>query len=238
MSNFIKLTGLEKSLNNRMRLAGALIIALQMTACNSKEKEVIIAPAQTNVAKRENVAAKDIFSPAFKILFLRNYNSKPDSNQLEMFLTKLNNKPQLVVFQFFHNDQNELTLAAFGGKQNHKDFDKYPFVPILEVSDWIPKNKIDLSNKNVFLNNQEIGKKEGKGADPLKVLESKINKPGFAYITFTPRLVPDNEPNKYFIVYDIGYMNSLPTAAIHAGGAIISSLDLSLNPSPPRRSSL
>lgn len=119
----------------RCSIAVALFIALQMTACNSKEKEVIITPAKTKVVKRENVAPKDIFSPAFNILLLRNYNSKPDSNQLEMFLTKLNNKPPLVVFQFFHNEENELTLAAFGGKQNHKDFDKYPFVPILEVSE-------------------------------------------------------------------------------------------------------
>ncbi|MCY7421466.1 MAG: hypothetical protein LH478_06945 [Chitinophagaceae bacterium] len=213
-----------------------LFAAILITARNGKEKEVIVTPVQAKVVKRENGAAKDIFNPAFNILFLRNYNSKPDSNQLEMFLTKLNNKPQLVVFQFFHTDQNELTLAAFGGKQNHRDFDKYPFVPILEVSDWQPSKKIDLTGKNVFFSNQEIGKKQGKGPDPLKVLESIINKPGYAYITFTPRLIPGDEPNKYFIVYDIGYMNSLPTAAIHAAGAVISSLSLSLNPSPPRSS--
>lgn len=66
----------------RCSIAVALFIALQMTACNSKEKEVIITPAKTKVVKRENVAPKDIFSPAFTILLLRNYNSKPDSNQL------------------------------------------------------------------------------------------------------------------------------------------------------------
>ena len=97
MFNSTKSTGIETNTCKRWSLIVALLIALQMTACNSKEKEVIVSPAQTKVAKRENGAAKDIFSPAFNILFLRNYNSKPDSNQLEMFLTKLNNKPPLVV---------------------------------------------------------------------------------------------------------------------------------------------
>ncbi len=233
MDTISKTTHLHVNVLARISLAIAVFVTIQMAACNSKEKEVVIAPAQMKVAGREGIA-KDNFSPVFNILFLRNYNSKPDSNQLEMFLTKLNNRPQIAVFQFFHTETNQLTLAGFGGKQNHKDFDKFPFVPILEISDWEPNNKIDLTGKNVFFSNQEIGKGEGKGADPIKVLESKINKPGFEFITFTPRLIPGNEANKYFIVYDIGYMNRLPTAALHAAGAVISSLSLSLNPSPPR----
>lgn len=235
MDTISKTTHLHTSVLTRISLAIAVFVTLQMAACNSKEKEVVVAPSQMKVAGRESIA-KDNFSPVFNILFLRNYNSKPDSNQLEMFLSKMNNKPELVIFQFFHTETNQLTLAGFGSKQNHKDFDKFPFVPILEISDWLPNNKIDLTGKNVFFSNQEIGKKQGKGADPLKVLEKIINKPGYAYITFTPRLIPGDEPNKYFIVYNIGFMNLLPTEAIHAGGAVISSLDLELNPSPPRNS--
>ena len=231
----IKTDGKFRGLSFKCDTGIIFLLVMHMMSCNSKEKEVVIAPAQLKVSGREAIA-KDNFSPVFNILFLRNYNIKPDSNQLEMFLSKMNNKPELVIFQFFHTETNQLTLAGFGSKKNHKDFDKFPFVPILEISDWVPSRKIDITNKNVFFSNQEIGKKEGKGPDPLKVLESKINKPGYAYITFTPRLAPADAPNKYFIVYDIGFMNLLPTEAIHAGGATISSLNLSLNPSPPRSS--
>ena len=235
MKSFIKTNGRFPGRCYQCTTGIVFLLIMHLMACNSKEKEVVIAPAQMKVAGRDGIA-KDNFSPVFNILFIRNYNSKPDSNQLEMFLSKMNNKPELVIFQFFHTQTNQLTLAGFGGKQNHKDFDKYPFVPILEISDWVPNNKIDLTGKNVFFSNHEIGKKQGKGPDPLKVLESVINKSGYAYITFTPRLIPGDQLNQYFIVYNIGYMNLLPTEAIHAGGAVISSLDLSLNPSPPRRS--
>ncbi len=85
MDTISKTTHLHASVLTRISLAIVVFVTIQMAACNSKEKEVIVTPAQSQLLKRENVSAKDIFSPDFNILFLRNYNTRPDSNQLKCF---------------------------------------------------------------------------------------------------------------------------------------------------------
>lgn len=217
-------------------LTNVFISLFTLQGCTNNEKEVVVTPEKTKLSKNAKEAPRDNFSPEFRILFLRNYKSRPDSNQLEMFLTRLNDNPKIAVFQFLHTEKNELTLVGYVGKQHQTNFEKFPFVPILEISDWTPANKIDLTDKNVILTNQVIGKGDGKGPDPIKVLEGMINQPGYEYITFTPRLAPGSRNNTYFVVYDLGYMSTLPTAAFHAAGATITRLNLSLNPSPPRNS--
>lgn len=169
----------------------------------------------------------------FRILFLRNY-SKPDSNQLENLLNNptASDKAKKIVFQFFHDSINELTLTAYAGKLNHKNFNTFPYRPILEVSKFAPATKVDIINQNVSLSDQEISKKDYDGKDRLMWLENHVNMSGFEYITFTPKLqIIDN---RTYVVYEIGYWKKDDFDKNGVAFVAPSRSGYDLNPSPPR----
>ena len=207
------------------------IVAVSQSACGGDSKTL-----KTDSSKLQDPPEESTkkLTTDFPILFLRNYKTKVDSNQLELLMDQeFNNiKPKKVVFQFFHDSANNLTLLANAGKKNHKDFG-FSYVPVLETSVKYPATKIDIAGKNVVLADQEISDDDKiHGVSVLDTLRSLKNKRNYEYITFSPRLdTLDN--GKFYIRYELGYWKGsdfpvktrvLPTMII----------GLSLNPSPPR----
>jgi len=213
-----------------------IIYILQIQGCKPDvkvDRSTTRSDSSTLVDAGENV--QKLLNADFEILFIRNYDTKPDSNQLQKLLAQGATKPKKIVFQFFHNAKNKLTLAANAGGQNHKDFDKYTFVPTLENSNQYPATKIDITGKNVFLADQEISKATGSERDLLKELNDLVNMPDYEYITFSPRLAPGSVSGHFYVVYDIGRWKKADFRK-DAFTAIEPTpiISLSLNPSPPK----
>ena len=207
------------------------ISALISQGCQNKSDPNLSHSDTTAQAfKKEGVKADRALT--FKILFIRNYKTVKDSNQLEMLMRDPNKKPQKLVFQFFHTNLNLLTLAGYAGKQNHKDFDKFPFMPILEISKQEPAIKIDITGKNVFFSDQEISEEKIEGVNPLDRLDQLVNAKDFEYITFTPRLATALDLTRFYLVYDLGAWKK--DDFDKAFKRVPTSIGVSMNPSPPR----
>ena len=169
-----------------------------------------------------------LLEPTFYILYLKNFKSATATNELEMLLRNPNKNPKKLVCQFFHNAQNTLTLALFGGKQNHKHFSNFPFVPILGVTDAESTTKIDIKGKDVFLSDQEISGKE------LEKLDDLVNVKDHEYIGFSPVLQSASQANRFAVVYEIG---SWKKDDFEKAGLLLlppKPIGVAMNPSPPR----
>ncbi|WP_026898717.1 hypothetical protein [Daejeonella oryzae] len=155
-----------------------------------------------------------------RIMYLTNFND-PDKNQLAQLLCNENYKK--LVFQFFKNREEKLTLAAFAGKLNDKGYN--PNFQILNVVDDIIVE--DIQGKEVFL-----GELEMENNSAFKLLKESLNKGAKNdttknYILFTPTLRPYSA-RRYTVEFTIRFTNSLRglDSQLLPGS-------FKLNPSPP-----
>jgi hypothetical protein len=218
---------------SNLTFAILLILSLAFISCNNKNDGSDNKNTNgSDSSKKVNAhLTGDSFNPEFKILYLSNFidPNSPDSNQLQKLIEQAS--VQKVVLQFYHTDQDLLTLAAYAGKQHHINFNR-TYIPILNITNQSPATPVDTKGKKIYLADQEISKNGNK--DPLGVLRGIINSPGYEYISFTPRLAPSPDISKYYIIYDLGYWSRNQFKdKDHVVLTPPTSLDISGNPCPP-----
>ena len=162
------------------------------------------------------------FSSALGNLYIENFHD-PSRNQLAKLLCEESYKTLL--FQFYKLKNGRLTLVAFAGKQNNKDFNPY-----FHVLNWVDDAVVqDIEDKEVFLGDQKLTT-DG----DFRMLKDAINKgskndSSKNYVIFTPELKRFSADGKYVIEYSIRFTSSLEGFA----SQILPAGSGRLHPSPP-----
>lgn len=158
-------------------------------------------------------------------------------------LTK-SSKGDKLVFQFYYQPSGQLTLAAFAGKAGHGDFDitQSPIMSIVNIADPTVVYQ-DITGKDIYLGDQEIGKKHPNNLKKLtNLLNSATRK---KYIVFVPKISPaDGFPQRKMIIYLLVNMSDLPATKyvydslinlpIPTDTTFLAGGTIPTNPSPPR----
>ena len=165
--------------------------------------------------------SKDINS-SLGTLYLENFND-PERNQLARLLTNENYKK--LVFQFYKRKDGRLTLVAFAGKLNDKDFN--PDYQVLGIADDAGEQSLD--NVEVFLGDQKLENDAG-----FKMLKEAINQgskndTSKNYVIFSPELKRFSPEGASVIEFSISFVSSLDGL----NASIIPVGSRKLNPSPP-----
>lgn len=155
-------------------------------------------------------------------LYLENFRDAK-RNQLTGLLSEENYKK--LVFQFYRLRDGRLTLAAFAGKQNDKNFN--PNYQILRIVDDEPIE--DIEGKEVFLGSQVLENDALFKTLKDAVNEGSKNDTSKNYVLFTPELKRFSESGNYVIEYSIRFTNSLQGLS----SQILPVRSGRLNPSPP-----
>lgn len=148
------------------------------------------------------------------VLYLNNTAANPELATLFGYTNPLDRK---IIFQFFHDVSNELTLYAWprvAGNYNSAH------TKILHISSLV---KIDISGSPVHLGNCHLNNAE------CKKLHDVINQPGCEFILFYPWTFDDPVDGTKHIAYDI-YGNTTLPLSLHEFFTQITTA----NPSPPR----
>jgi hypothetical protein len=212
-----------------------LISFFLLLACNEK-------PAPDN--GEEKMAAPAPLTPTVDSrLYLLYSTIDATGNDLDN-LTK-SAKGDKLVFQFYYQSGGQLTLAAYAGKAGHSDFDitQSPIMNIVNIADPTVVYQ-DISGKDIYLGDQEIGKKHPNALKKLtNLLNSTTRK---KYIIFIPKISPaDGFPQRKLITYLLVNMSDLPTTKYvydslinlpipTTDTAFLTGSTIPTNPSPPR----
>lgn len=155
-------------------------------------------------------------------------------------LTNIDSKtPDKVVFQFFSDNNGNISLACFvGEKQSDGNNKKTTFnqsLPLLLTPS--SQSTCDISNKSVLFSDEELNRKNDdvKGVDDISILSDFLTKNPGVFITFTPFLVGINSNKLYQIGYKIGYVHDQPQWHQQFTPTPIQNLSPT-NPTPPRNS--
>lgn len=155
-------------------------------------------------------------------LYLENFHD-PARNQLAKLLSDENYKK--LIFQFYKLRSGRLTLVAFAGKQNDKEFN-----PDYQILGLVDENAVaDIEGKEVFLGNQILDNDA-----VFKMLKNSINQgskndTSKNYVIFTPEIKRFSASGGYVVEFTIRFTNSLrdfSSQILPVGGG-------RLNPSPP-----
>ena len=151
-------------------------------------------------------------------LILENYQGQGHA-QLKQLLRDATVHEKLIL-QFYHNDDDKLTLAIWPSQRHNQDNDAGK---MQVLHNW-HTSTVDISGKKIFLGDQQI-------SDPafINFLTGIINMPDDSLIFFMPKIV-----NKH-IIYDLGIDSPSDTAAFDK--AVIRPLPTPIHtdPSPPAK---
>jgi hypothetical protein len=129
-------------------------------------------------------------------------------------------KKKMVVFQFFHNKSDTLILDAWPRQLG--PYDKHN----AKALHSIPTIDTNIAGVDVHLGDLNIGRKE------YKLLNNVINKKGYEYIIFIPKILVDTAIGINHVVYDIYADSSLSSYRSHQRNN--KPIIYMYNPSPPR----
>lgn len=195
-------------------------------SCNEKNEydsqPVGIEPANLSASTGSTGTESKAFSTGLGNLYLENFND-PSRNQLAKLLS--NESYKKLVFQFYKLKNGRLTLVAFAGKLNNKDYN--PNYQVLGIVDDVIVQ--DIEDKEVFLGDQKLDNDAG-----FKLLKDAINQgskndTSKNYVIFTPELKRFSASGTYVVEYSINFTNSLrgfSNQTLPVGSR-------RLNPSPP-----
>jgi hypothetical protein len=172
-------------------------------------------------SKQEHTESKAI-SSTLGTLYLENFND-PARNQLAMLLSNASYKK--LVFQFYKLKDGRITLVAFAGKLNGKDFN--PNFQVLGVVDDAGFQDID--NAEVFLGDQKLENDAGFQMLKEAVNQGSKNDTSKNYVIFTPELKRFSPEGASVIEFSINFVPSLTDLS----ASIIPVGSRKLNPSPP-----
>ncbi len=139
-----------------------------------------------------------------------------------------------IVFQFYVNNGDTLTLAAFSGENG-----KFKDPTIMNHS----KSPVDYITKKLLLADQEMSKKNYNGNNDVQTLldflDNHSNSSGGydGFVGFVPKVVPLDQTGYYTIQYSTYWYpeNEEPLIAGKQFNSVLLK-NVSLNPSPPRNS--
>jgi len=204
-------------------LAGLLYFA---ASCNDKNeigsRSTGLEQASLSASSGKEGTESKAISSTLGTLYLENFND-PARNQLAKLLS--NESYKKLVFQFYKRKDGRLTLVAFAGKLNNKDFN--PNYQILGIADDAIAEDID--DTEVFLGDQKLENDGG-----FKMLKEAINQgttndTSKNYVIFTPGLKRFSPDGASVIEFSITFAGSL----VGLSASIIPAGSRRLNPSPP-----
>lgn len=193
-------------------------------SCNDKEETdqaagSIESNSINKLAATGAGAANQAISTGLSSVYLLNFND-PAKNQLNSLFSDDSYKK--LFFQTYISKSGQLTLAAFAGKQNGKEFSlSYQILGV--VNDHSSQ---DLQDKQVFLGDQVLS---GPTFEMLKAAVNKDSKNDTTknYVVFSPELKAFD--NGFRVEYSIRFTNTLEGFDIQ----LLPSNAGRLNPSPP-----
>jgi hypothetical protein len=200
-----------------------LFVFLIGVNCNDKQ-ESDPGPIGIEQNKLNKLAATDgsvtqSISSGLSSMYLLNFNDTA-KNQLSRLISDESYKK--LFFQSYLTKNGQLTLVAFAGKENGKEFN-----PGYEVLGLVNDHGTqDLRDKEVFLGDQTLA---GNG---FKMLKDAINKDSRNdttknYVVFSPEL--KRFGNSYIVEYSIRFTNTLDGFDVQ----LLPARSGRLNPSPP-----
>ncbi|MBC7914458.1 MAG: hypothetical protein H7Y07_10090 [Pyrinomonadaceae bacterium] len=157
--------------------------------------------------------------PTFYIKnFRENGNSKSELEKL------LDYKTEKIVLRLLQERGGAISMVAFSGKKNHKNFRDGV---ILKLNVHPSGAKLDITNREVFLGDQEISEKNDETkVKEISILKALINQKDQEYIIINPLEIDAVEKN---IVYE--FFTKPDLIGFSTSG--IGKLAIKPNPSPP-----
>jgi len=213
----------EKSYFKLFRL---VILISMVSACNDKSQSDLpstrVDKSNLSASSGSNRLSSGVIDAGLSTLYLENF-SDTSKNQLARLLSDQSHKK--LVFQFYKLKDGRLTLVAFAGKQNNRDFSaNYQILGIVNDS---PVE--DIGDKEVFLGDQKLDNDSG-----FKLLKEAVNTESKSdssnnYVIFTPELKRFSASGSYVVEFSITFTNSLRDL----NSQILPVSRAKLNPSPP-----
>lgn len=214
------------SIKYSLALFKVVVLITILIGCNDKNESDSSSPQveKSNLSASSGsvrTSASSINS-GLSSLYLENF-SDTSKNQLARLLSDQSYKK--LIFQFYKLKNGRLTLVAFAGKQNNKDFN--PNYQILGLVDDIVVQ--DIGDKEVFLGDQKLDNDSG-----FKLLKESVNTESKNdssknYVIFTPQLKRFSASGSYVVEFSIAFTNSLRDLS----SQILPVSGGKLNPSPP-----
>jgi hypothetical protein len=154
--------------------------------------------------------------------YIKNFRENGESkSELEKLLDYNTEK---IVFRLLQERGGAMSLVAFSGKKNHKNFRDGA---ILKLNVHPSASRLDITNREVFLGDQEISEKNDQTkAKEISILQALVNQKDQEYIIVSPLEIDAVEKN---IVYEFFTTNDLRGFHTSAIGKLI----IKPNPSPP-----
>lgn len=208
---------------NLLILLFPFLVLVTVLSCNDKEESdpglASIEQNKINKLAGTDGSVSQAISSGLSSLYLLNFND-PDKNQLSSLISDENYKK--LFFQTYLTKSGQLTLVAFAGKQNGKEFN-----PNYQVLGLVNDHSTqDLQDKEVFLGDQTLS------GNVFETLKDAINKDSRNdttknYVVFSPELKAFG--NGYRVEYSIRFTNTLQGFDIQ----LLPGSSGRLNPSPP-----
>lgn len=206
-----------------MKFLRLVILITLLSACNDKSQSDFPAPIEKSglsASSGGNGLSSGSVNPGLSTLYLENF-ADTSKNQLARLLADPSYKK--LIFQLYKLKNGRLTLVAFAGKQNNKDYS--PRYQVLGVADDIVQ---DIGDKEVFLGDQKLED------DMFKLLKESLNTVARNdstknYVIFTPELKRFSASGAYVVEFSITFANSIADLS----SQILPASRGKLNPSPP-----
>ncbi|MFL5740113.1 MAG: hypothetical protein ACJ75B_07840 [Flavisolibacter sp.] len=146
------------------------------------------------------------------VLYLAN-DSIHSNNELGKLFLPNTKKVEKLIFSFYHTNKDSLTLLAWTSEKGNKNIDSFSI-----ALHRLKPSSVNIAGMDILMGNQET-----KDKPALDAIRYVINKKGYEFIIFTPKL-GSNAGQKY-IYYSIDGVDSLQKQSFNAIG--------STNPCPP-----
>ncbi|MEO8794989.1 MAG: hypothetical protein ABI390_05945, partial [Daejeonella sp.] len=130
-------------------------------------------------------------------------NNKQSNRELEKLLK---GNIEKIVFRLFKEKNGELSLVAYSGKKNHRDFNTGNAI---KMNVYPAGNKLDISNQEVFLGDLEINEKNEKTSEKeISILRALVNQKGCDFIVIEPKSIDPIDKNVVYEFYSTPDLDS------------------------------